>query len=263
MALAVRSPSAIGRFLTAEFYSEHVTLDMRMSVLRTVHAMADELGAPPPKPRAAADASGAVPPSATDGGATSISMIQGGGQPISNPIGRTRRWGTSSLRARPVAQVSLIGAVAPLIFYPLVARYDDPGADACTRVHMQSSRSSFAHGRRSPWVAPSVPITPVAHPIRHASTKLPWWRRQLWCGLALARRHGLPTVALCSPRFPLKSLTCHPQRLHAICYTRTAPSLPRCSRRLPRFYVPPPPTRAPACPCSAFDVHPTCPHATV
>ena len=54
-ALAVRSPSVVGRFLTAEFYSEHMTLEMRMNVLRTVHAMADELGAPPAAQLSAVD----------------------------------------------------------------------------------------------------------------------------------------------------------------------------------------------------------------
>ena len=38
----VRSPMASAKFLTSEFYSEHLSLEMRMQVLRTVHAMADE-----------------------------------------------------------------------------------------------------------------------------------------------------------------------------------------------------------------------------
>ena len=109
VALAVRAPAAAANFLTAEFYSEHVTLEMRMQSLRAVHAMADELAAPPPRPSAAEAA-------ASEAAAAAV-----------RPVGKTRRWGSSHTRAPPApAAASLLGAVAPRFFFPLLGRYDDP-----------------------------------------------------------------------------------------------------------------------------------------
>ena len=113
VALAVRSPVAAAEFLTSEFYSEHVSLEMRLEVLRVVHATAEELGAPTTArigPAAARVAPAGEAPSKTPGTTPS----------------KTRRWGTSSLRSRPVAAASVLGAVAPLYFYPLLVRFDDP-----------------------------------------------------------------------------------------------------------------------------------------
>ena len=49
VALSVRCPAEAADFLTREFYSEHLSLEMRMQALRTVNAMAEELAAPPQK----------------------------------------------------------------------------------------------------------------------------------------------------------------------------------------------------------------------
>ena len=110
VALAVRSPAASARFLTQEFYSEHLSLEMRMQVLRTVHVMADELAAP----------ISSVPSAEPDAAAVHPDALRG-----VSADGKTRRWGTGSARSRPTASPSVLGAVAPLYFYPLMARYDD------------------------------------------------------------------------------------------------------------------------------------------
>ena len=147
LALAVRSPRRAAQLLTTEFYSEHVSLEMRMSVLRTIHAMADELATPTTarEPSSAAAASSVAAsalsasyacPTAPNGIASIASRCPSGGrgsaaEPSTRADGarreaKTRRWGSSSLRSRPAASASLLGAVAPLFFFPLMARYDDP-----------------------------------------------------------------------------------------------------------------------------------------
>ena len=111
VALAVRSPSVAARVLTSEFYAEHLSLEMRMQALRAIHTMADELAAPPAKPTANASS---AKPDATAAAA-------------GRQLGKTRRWGSSHLRAAPAAPAaSLLGAIAPQFFYPLMGRYDDP-----------------------------------------------------------------------------------------------------------------------------------------
>ena len=117
IALAVRSPVAAAEFLTAEFYSEHVSLEMRLEVLRVVHATAEELGAP---------TTARVGPAAARVAPAGEAPSTAPGTTAGKTAGKTRRWGTSSLRSRPVAAASVLGAVAPLYFYPLLVRFDDP-----------------------------------------------------------------------------------------------------------------------------------------
>ena len=107
---------------------------MRMNALRTVHAMAEELSAPlthpalPTHSQRAVPATNGAPPAAAPptaaSPASSAAEVPGG----MRALGRTRRWGTSSLRTRPTATASLLGAIAPRFFYPLMARYDDPAS---------------------------------------------------------------------------------------------------------------------------------------
>merc|ERR1740139_439935 len=74
-----------------------------MDALRVIHAAADELAQPPP----------AAAPPATEAAAALAAA------------GRSRRW-ASGARPRPGAAASVLGRVAPLFFFPRMARYDDP-----------------------------------------------------------------------------------------------------------------------------------------
>ena len=88
---------------------------MRLEALLVIHQTADELSAPESiaPPAAGAHAANLAPP--TDAPPTRVR-------------GKIRRWGTSSGRPRGVrAGSSALGDCAPFFFYPLMARYDDPG----------------------------------------------------------------------------------------------------------------------------------------
>ena len=102
VALTVRAPRLLAPYLTAEFYGTNHTLDMRMEALLAIHAAAIELAKPPAKEKAAAPA---LPPP--------------------DAAGRTRRWGTASLRKPAPAAAVPLGAVAADFFFPLMAKYDD------------------------------------------------------------------------------------------------------------------------------------------
>ena len=122
VALSVRCPAEAADFLTREFYSEHLSLEMRMQALRTVNAMAEELAAPPPKeyPEPA--------PSAYEDRVEAAALAQRRGE-VKTPmvkVGHSTRYFNSGPRKAPEAAPSLLGAVAPRFFFPLMGRYDDP-----------------------------------------------------------------------------------------------------------------------------------------
>jgi hypothetical protein len=114
LALVVRRPEPLARWLCAEFYGSNHTLSMRIDALRVIHAAADELAQPPPAAAPPATAPPQLPPPPEAAAALAPATA-----------GRSRRW-ASGARPRPAAAASVLGRVAPLFFFPLMARYDDP-----------------------------------------------------------------------------------------------------------------------------------------
>eukprot|EP00966_Prymnesium_polylepis_P304808 7042405-Prymnesium_polylepis.1 len=75
-----------------------------MEALQIVHAMATELRAPPSASAATRSATAAASSAAPSAAAPLPSSSA-----VVRTVGKTRRWGTSSLRARPVAAASPLG----------------------------------------------------------------------------------------------------------------------------------------------------------
>lgn len=162
---------------------------MRLETLRVIRATADELGAPPPPatPSAAAKAAKEAVLAASkaaqqvDGAAGAA----GGG-------GKTRRWGTSSLRPAQTTRASALGEVAPLFFYPLLSRYDDPantfkllGEDCFLLENLLHALAALLRGAAA---------YPCAQRMARAALEFAWSLRLH--GEAAVRRGAL--VALCA-----------------------------------------------------------------
>jgi telomere length regulation protein len=144
LALTVRCPREAATFLAEQFYEDGLSLEMRSEALKVVHAAADELGAPPPpttpsaEVRAAIDSVVTAATRATSAAKRATSAAAGApagaaGAPagaVSSDIygnpNKTRRFGTASLRTENTSKASVLAEVAPLFFFPLMARFDEP-----------------------------------------------------------------------------------------------------------------------------------------
>jgi len=130
VALAVACPEQLAAPLVAEFYGSNHTIEMRMEALATIRAAADEMAAPPPSHSASSSANSA-PGSALEQEREREGGRAGGGGGVTltrgqvAPVGKSRRW-HSKPRAPPVSAASRLATVAPLFFFPLMHKYDDP-----------------------------------------------------------------------------------------------------------------------------------------
>lgn len=114
-----------------EFYGRNHTLEMRMEALAVIRAAAEEMAAPPSvHPSAGAPAgsvhTGSIHTGAVHNGAVHTGSVHTGDiHTGTRPVGKSRRW-HSAPRPRAPAAASRLAVVAPLFFFPLMARYDDP-----------------------------------------------------------------------------------------------------------------------------------------
>eukprot|EP00967_Tisochrysis_lutea_P097569 scaffold143316_cov28-Tisochrysis_lutea.AAC.2 len=136
VALTVACPEEMAPHLVDEFFGSNHTLEMRMEALAAIRAAAEEMGLPPSTLSGSTDSSATIVASSDERTSSTAHGV------TTRLLGKTRRF-HSAPRPRAPAAASRLATVAPMFFFPLMQRYDDPTnafkmlgeCTACVQVH--------------------------------------------------------------------------------------------------------------------------------